>query len=90
MRDGSVAIVDETNANVLSFVRTAPAGAKPVLVVLNLTSAAQIATIDLAKVKMGPGDPKTLLASPGFQAPTVLNTTSISLPSFAVWIAEID
>jgi alpha-glucosidase len=47
MRDGGVAIVDETNPNVLSFVRTAPSGAKPVLVVINMTATAQTAMIKL-------------------------------------------
>ncbi len=90
IRDGGVIVVDETNANVLSFVPTAPAGAKPVVIVLNMSGNPQNAGIDFSAMKMQHCAPHTLLASPGFQAPTILSPTFIRLPPYAVWIAEID
>jgi alpha-glucosidase len=47
MRDGGITIVDKTNPNVLSFVRTAPAKAKPVIVMMNFTASPQTANIKL-------------------------------------------
>lgn len=88
MRDGGVAIVEETNPNVLSFVRTAPSGAKTVLVVINMTATAQTAMIKLENAGVKQGVPRTLLASPGVQAPTTLS--SISVPPYSVWIADIE
>ena len=88
MRDGGVAIVDEKNANVLSFIRTAPASAKPVLVVLNMTANPQTANIQLPDAGLKNRVPRTLLASPGFATPRSLS--SISLPPYSVWIATIE
>jgi alpha-glucosidase len=88
MRDGGVTIVDEKNANVLSFIRTAPAGAKPVLVVMNLTANTQTANIQLQDAGLKSSVPRTLLASPGFQTPTSLG--SMSVPPYSVWIATIE
>jgi alpha-glucosidase len=85
---GGLIMVDETNANVLSFVRTAPAGAKPVLVVMNMTPAAQTAVVNLASAGVRNGVPRTLLATPGMQTPT--RVMSVPLPPYAVWIAAIE
>jgi hypothetical protein len=82
-----VAIVDEKNANVLSFIRTAHTGAKHVLVVMNLTANAQTANIQLQDAGLKSSVPQTLLASPGFQTPTSLG--SMSVPPYSVWIATI-
>jgi alpha-glucosidase len=90
IRDGGVILVDETNTNVLSFVRTAPAGEKPVAIVLNMSGSPQDAAIDFSTIKMAHGTPRTLLANPGFRAPAVLSHTLIRLAPYAVWIAEID
>jgi alpha-glucosidase len=88
MRDGGVAIVDENNANVLSFIRTAPVGAKPVLVVMNMTANPQTANIQLQDAGLKNSILRTLLASPGFATPSSLG--SVSLPPYSVWIAAIE
>lgn len=88
MRDGGIAIVDENNANVLSFIRTTPVGAKPVLVVMNMTAKPQIANIQLRDAGLKNSVLRTLLASPGFATPTSLG--SMSLPPYSVWIAVIE
>jgi alpha-glucosidase len=88
MREGGVAIVDEKNADVLSFIRTAPASAKPVLVVLNMTANPEIANIQLQDAGLKNGVPRTLLASPGFAPPKSLG--SIALPPYSVWISTIE
>ncbi len=86
MREGGVAIVDEKNADVLSFIRTA-AGAKPVLVVLNMTENPKLVAIQLKAAGVTNGVPRTLLSTPGFAAPK--NLGSVALPPFCVWIAAI-
>jgi alpha-glucosidase len=88
MRDGGVAIVDEKNANVLSFIRTAPVGGKPVLLVMNMTAKQQIANIQLQDAGLKNSVLQTLLASPGLATPTSLG--SMSLPPYSVWIAAIE
>ena len=88
MRDGGIAIVDENNANVLSFIRTTPVGAKPGMVVMNMTAKPQIANIQLGDAGLKNSVLRTLLASPGFATPTSLG--SMSLPPYSVWIAVIE
>ena len=87
MQKGSVAIVDKKNADVLSFIRTAPTNAKPVLVVLNMTASPKIANIQLQDAGLKNGVPRTLLVSLGFAPPKGLG--SIALPPYCVWIASI-
>jgi alpha-glucosidase len=88
IRDGGVAIIDENNANVLSFIRTASVRGKPVLVVMNMTAKPQIANIQLQDAALKNSVLRTLLASPGFAMPTSLR--SMSLPPYSVWIAAIE
>ena len=87
LRDGGVTLVDEKNPSVLSFVRTAPDGAKPVLVMLNMTGSPQTASVALGAATRTGGTPKTLIATPGQQAQTSLS--SVNLAPYAVWIAEL-
>jgi alpha-glucosidase len=88
MRDGGVASVDENNANVLSFIRTAPGGSKPVLVVMNMTAKPQTANIQLQDAGLENSVLRTLLMSPGLATATGLG--SMSLPPYSVWIAAIE
>jgi alpha-glucosidase len=88
MRDGGITIVDKTNPNVLSFVRTAPAKAKPVIVMMNFTASPQTANIKLQDAGVANGTPHPLLASPGAHAPSDLYAAK--LPPFGVMIVSIE
>lgn len=86
MRDGGIAMIDNENHDVLSFVRTAPGAAHPVLVMLNMTSAPQTVALDLREAGVANHLLRTLLASPGQQLAKSLS--AVQLPPFGVWIAE--
>jgi len=96
LHDGGIIMLDNTNASVLSYIRTAPTGAKPVLISLNMTAQPQTIHLDLAamagiavhslKSLFGTEDLSTFAckdcAQPAF-------TTDLTLPPYATFIAEI-
>lgn len=89
LRYGGMVMLDQTNANVLSFIRTAPPRAKPVLVVMNMTSSPQKAVLNLTGTGLQPGgSPHTLLSSTAMPTPATLE--SVSLPPYSVWIGSIE
>jgi len=88
-------MLDNTNSSVLSYVRTAPAGARPVLVSMNMTAQPQTIHLDLAaagisahglKALAGPHDLSTFTCKECTQ-PSV--TTDLTFPPFATLIAEV-
>ena len=85
LRNGGIHLVDETNPNVLSFIRT---GAKPVVVIMNFTAAPQTASIRVADSAHVSGKLKLLIASPGTDAPTALQ--QVNLPAYGVAILSVN
>ena len=89
LHNGGIIMLDKSNAGVLSYLRTAPAGAKPVLVSMNMTASPQTISLDL-KGAGAPGDVvKTLFASD----PSLLSigsAASVTLPPFSSWIASVE
>lgn len=84
---GGMVMVDKENPNVLSFVRTAPIGSEPVLIMMNMTSTTQTATVDLAGIGLKPAQLRTLLSTA--QIDSTANLRDIELPPYAVVIATI-
>jgi alpha-glucosidase len=84
---GGMVMVDKENPNVLSFVRTAPIGSEPVLIMMNMTSTTQTATVDLAGIGLKPAQLRTLLSTA--QIDSTPNLRDIELPPYAVVIATI-
>ncbi len=81
LSDGGMVMVDTTNPKVLSYVRTAPAGAKAVVVSLNMTGQPQKIALDLRPAGISERAVRTLLTNdPSLQNAT---TTSMTLPPFA-------
>jgi alpha-glucosidase len=87
LRYGGMVIVDKENPNVLSFVRTAPIGSEPLLIVMNMTSTTQTSTVDLTGIGVKPGQLHTLLSTPKID--NVVSLGHIKLPPYAVVIATI-
>jgi alpha-glucosidase len=87
MHDGSLAMLDANNPNVLSYVRSSPVGGDAVVVAINMS--AQPQTVDLTTgAPMPMKMRKTLLSSDNsMTAPT--NLSSVMLPPFGVWIASV-
>jgi alpha-glucosidase len=89
LRYGGMVMLDQTNANVLSFIRTAPAAARPVVVIMNMTSSPRTADLNLTGTGLQPrGSPHTLLSSTPMPTPATLD--SVPLPPYSVWIGSIE
>ncbi len=87
LRNGGMVMVDTTNPRVLSYVRTAPAGAKAVVVSVNMTGQPQKIALDLGPAGIKQKAVKTLLTNePSLQGAT---TTTMTLPPFASWVGEV-
>ena len=87
LHDGGMVMVDTTNASVLSYVRTVPAGGKAVVVALNMTAQPQKIALDLKPAGISQRAVRTLLTNEAsLQGAT---TTSMTLPPFASWVGEV-
>ncbi|MCU1223854.1 MAG: alpha amylase catalytic region [Edaphobacter sp.] len=87
IRDGGIVMLDITNSNVLSYVRTAPPGHHNIVIALNMTAQPQSIALDLTTAGIKEKLMRTLLTNePSLQGAT---STSITLPPFATWIGEV-
>ena len=82
MREGRMTMLDETNANVLSYLRVAPNG-KRVVVSLNMSAEPQKIHLAISQAS----SVSTLMTS----EPSLLsvNSFTLTLPPYASWIAEV-
>jgi alpha-glucosidase len=87
LRDGGMTMVDTANASVLSYVRTPPAGAKAVVVALNMTGQPQKIALDLGPAGISQRAVRTLLTNE--TSLREVTTTSMTLPPFASWVGEV-
>jgi alpha-glucosidase len=87
VRDGGMVMLDTSNPNVLSYVRTAPPGHHNIVVALNMTGQPQKIALDLKEAGIQQTAMKTLMTNePSLMGAT---STSITLPPFASWIGEV-
>jgi alpha-glucosidase len=88
LHDGGTLFLDNTNSSVLSYVRTAPAGGKPVLISMNMTAQPQTIHLDLAAAGIASTRVRTILTDA--EALNALTTVStFTVPPFATLITEI-
>jgi alpha-glucosidase len=88
LHDGGTIMLDPTNPNVLSYLRTAPTGAHPVLISINMTAQPQHVHFNLKEAHLTTTHTTTLLTDD----PTLTNTTSgndFTLPAFTSLITEL-
>jgi alpha-glucosidase len=89
LHDGGIVMLDNTNPNVLSFVRTAPKGASAVIVSLNMSDTPQTVSLDLAPANLHGEDATTLLTD----VPSLSGSQSlkrITLPPFSSWVGALN
>jgi alpha-glucosidase len=89
LHDGGVVMLDSANPAVLSYLRTAPEGAKPILISLNMSAELQHLELDLNRADIRTSSMRTLLTD----APSLASATTLShiaLPAYASLIAEIE
>jgi len=84
--DGQYVALNENDSNVLSYVRNYKG--KCVLIVLNMSGAAQKVKLDLAAKGLRPKLAVTLLAS--FETPREIDPNEVSIAPFGAWIGEMD
>ncbi len=81
-------MLDITNANVLSYLRTAPGKKSAVIVSLNMTDQPQTISLDLKQAGVSGARVKTLLASDASLNATT-SAGSVTLPPYASWVASV-
>jgi len=84
--DGNYTALNESDPNVLSYSRSYKG--KSILVVLNMSGAAQKVSLNLAESGVFSKKAKTLLSS--FAAPDQVDTSVISLEPFGAWVGETE
>jgi alpha-glucosidase len=85
LHDGGIVMLDNSNPSVLTYLRTAPAGSRPVLISLNFTNQPQDVHLNLAPE--GLGDRYTWV---DMDANVTLHSlTSFTLPPYASFIAGV-
>jgi hypothetical protein len=87
LHDGGMQMLEVTNPNVLSYVRTAVQGGRPVVVVLNMSAARQSLSLHLPGQSAEAQKANTLVKSPGGADPSSLS--DIQLAPFGVYIGEV-
>ncbi len=89
LHDGGEVMLDTANANVLTYVRTAPEGAKAVVVALNMSGEAQTIAIDLGAAGLKSMDARTIV-SDGVVSGSVVDLKRVTLPAFGSWVATVE
>ncbi|RXH54319.1 glycoside hydrolase family 13 protein [Granulicella sibirica] len=88
LHDGGVTMLDKSNTNVLSWVRTLP-GHPSVVSAFNFSAQPQTITLDLTGTPAKGTQVKTLLSdAPALQSTTTLK--DITLPPYSTWIATVE
>jgi alpha-glucosidase len=87
LHDGSETMLDTSNPDVLSYVRSTGSGAA-VVVAVNCTGVAQTISLDLAVAHVSGNEVKTLATDdPSLKSASSL--THVTLPPYASWIASV-
>ena len=89
LHDGGVVMLDRSNENVLSYVRTPPAGGAPVVVMLNMSAQPQTVSLDLSEAGVKGNRVKTILTDePSLKGASAL--TNVTLPPFSSWVGSVE
>ncbi len=90
VHDGGIVMLDTTNASVLSYARTVPAGSKfhPIVVALNFTAETQTVHLDLTPAGITSTTAKALLADAA-DLTSITTLSTFTLPPYASLVAEV-
>ncbi len=88
LHNGGVVMLDINNPNVLSYLRSAPAGQPSVVVSLNMTAEPQTISLDLKQAGASGEHVKTLIAS-DTSLDSATSAKSLTLPAYASWVASV-
>ncbi len=88
MHNGGIVMLNRDDKDVLAYVRTAPDGAQPVVVAMNMSDSPKTISLNLTDGGIKGEKAHTLAASdPSLQGVTAFK--SVTLPPFASWIASV-
>jgi alpha-glucosidase len=87
MHDGGIVMLDITNPSVLSYARTAPTGAHPLIISVNMTAQPQTIHLDLTAAGIKSTHIKTLLTDAA-SLNAITDATNITLPPYASLVAD--
>jgi len=87
MHDGGIVMLDITNPSVLSYARTAPAGAHPLIISVNMTAQPQTIHLDLTAAGIKSTHIKTLLTDAA-SLNAITDATNITLPPYVSLVAD--
>ena len=88
LHNGGVVMLDTANPNVLSYVRTPPAGGRAVVVSLNMSAQPQTPSLDVTAAGLTPGKVKTLMADDA-SLKAVTDLKQVTLPPYGAWVGEL-
>ena len=85
---GGIVMLNRDDQDVLAYVRTAPAGAKPVIVAMNMSARPKTISLDASQAGIAGSTAYTVAASdPSLQNVTSLN--SVTLPPYSAWVGSV-
>ena len=88
MHNGGIVMLNQNDPDVLSYVRTAPAGSTPVVVAMNMSAQPKTVSLDLSPAGVQSKTVRTLAASdPSLADATSLQ--SLTLPPYSAWLASL-
>ncbi len=88
LHDGGFVMLDAGDADVLAYVRTAPAGGKSVVVAINMSGQPKTVSLDVRPAGVAGKAAKTIATSDdSLQGVTSLQ--SVALPAYSAWVAEV-
>ncbi len=88
LHNGGIVILNRDDKDVLAWVRTAPSGAQPVVVAMNMSNAPRTVSLNLKAAGISGQKAHTLAASdPSLAGAT--GFTSVTLPPFSSWVASV-
>jgi alpha-glucosidase len=88
LHNGGFAMLDPTNPNVLSYLRTAPGGSQPVVVALNFSAIPQTVSLSLSALGIENKTAKTMLTDASTLS-GVQSLKQLTLPPFTSWMGTV-
>ena len=89
LHDGGIVMLNQDDADVLAYVRTAPSGGAPVVVAMNMSARAKTVSLDLSKAGVEGSAVHTLAASSA-SLQSLTAVTSMTLPAYSAWVGSVE
>ena len=88
LHDGGIVMLNRDDQDVLAWVRTAPAGAKPVVCAMNMSGSPKTISLNITEAGVQGHTAHTLAASDSSLA-GVTAFSSVTLPPYSAWVASV-